>query len=677
MRIANGMGFGRCARIALVVSLLASLATPAWPQQKPLDLTDESLENLMNIEVTSVSKKEQRLSNVAAAIFVITTEDIRRSGATNIPDLLRMVPGMDVAQTNSNTWGISARGFNGQFADKLLVLIDGRTVYSPIFSGVFWDAQEIPLETIERIEVIRGPGATVWGSNAVNGVINIITKSARDTVGTLISAGGGTHEQGSGTGIYGGRIGDAGAYRIFASDLNDGHFPRPAGPSGQDAWDSVHGGFRADATLSTKDSLTVQGDFFDGTAGETDSIPISISPPVTAVVALQERFSGWDVLSRWNHVASPRSETSLQVYFDRTNHGDATFGLAVNTFDIAFQHHVAWGSRQDFVWGLGYRLNSDDTASTFRVVFNPADRRTQLLNSFVQDEITILPNRVSATLGVKLEHDDYVGFGWEPSGRLVWNMGKRNMLWGAISRALRTPDRSDTAVRANRLAVPGPNNLPLLVSVFGNPDEQDVSLNAFEAGYRNQLTDRTSLDLTIFYNDYDYLRSTEPGAPFLETNPAPLHFVAPLTFANGIYGETHGIEASANWRITDRWTLSPGYAFLAMHLHRGAASQDTTTVPATEGAVPNHQAQLRSHVDLPRRLQWNASAYFVGRLSAQAVPSYTRLDTNLIWDPVEHFSIKLVGQNLLQDRHQEFSPAQTALSTLVKRSFYVQLTAQF
>jgi iron complex outermembrane recepter protein len=678
MRVATRVGFGRIVRIVSILTILASLAGPAWPQQRPPDLTTQSLEDLMNIEVTSVSKKEQKLSDAAAAIFVITQEDIEQSGATNIPDLLRMVPGMQVAQINSSSWAISARGFDGQYSNKLLVLIDGRTVYSPIFSGVFWDAQAVPLETIGRIEVIRGPGATVWGANGVNGVINIITKSARDTLGETITSGGGTHEQGFGTGIYGGRIGNSGAYRVYASGLNEGHFPSPAGPSGQDNWDTIRGGFRADATLSTKDSVVLEGDVFDGTAGETDTVPISISPPVTGTVALQEHFSGWDVLSRWNHTYSPHSETSLQIYFDRTTRGNMTYGLGLNTFDVAFQHHVDWGDRQDFVWGLGYRLSSDETDTTLRIAFNPADRVTQLFNSFVQDEITIRPDRLYATLGAKLEHDDFNGFGWEPSARLVWNINRNNMLWTAVSRALRTPSRSDTSIRVNLAATPGPNNLPALISIFGNPDQEDESLNAFEVGYRNQLTSRTSLDFTAFYNDYDNLFSLEPGAPYLETNPAPLHVVIPNYFGSGLYGETHGFEAFATWKLTDRWTLSPSYAFLAMHLHRDATSQDTTTIAETEGSVANNQAQLHSHVALPWRTEWDTTAYFVGRLITQSVPSYTRLDSSFAWQPFERFSIRIVGQNLLRDRHEEFNAAvQTALPTLIKRSFYAELTARF
>jgi iron complex outermembrane receptor protein len=291
---------------------------------------------------------------VSAAIFVITEEDIHRSGATNIPDLLRMAPGLDVAQINPSTWAISARGFNGQYSNKLLVLIDGRTVYTPIFSGVFWDAQDVPLDSIGRIEVIRGPGAAVWGANAVNGVINIITKSAGDTQSAIATAAGGTLEHGAGMVRYGGKIGSRGAYRVFADGFEIGHFLTPDNQSGKDDWYSFHGGFRADADVSAKDSLTLEGEVVRGNAGEKATTIVSLLPPVNATLDLRDRFSGWDLLARWKHVASPRSETSLQVYFDHSNRGDTTYGIGLSTFDIDFQQHMNWGQRQDFVWGLGY-----------------------------------------------------------------------------------------------------------------------------------------------------------------------------------------------------------------------------------------------------------------------------------------------------------------------------------
>lgn len=651
---------------------------PAWGQERPTDLTKVDIEDLMNLEVTSVSKKEQKLSRVAAAVFVITPEDIRRSGATNIPDLLRMVPGLQVAQINGSTWAITARGFDGQYSNKLLVLVDGRTVYSPIFSGTFWDSQSLLLDNIARIEVIRGPGATVWGANAVNGVINITTKKAADTQGTLVTMGGGTSEQGFATARYGGTIGDETSYRVSGGGFNYGHNLNSAGQSGEDDWRTFQTGFRVDADVSPKDSLTLEGDAYRGDAGELVNTVVSISPPVNGILNVRNVFSGWDVVSHWNHVASPNSETSLQVNFDRSNRGDTTYGTGLNTFGIDFENHIGWGKRQDFVWGLGYYMTSDELATTLRIAFTPPQQMRQFFSSFVQDEIAIRPDKLYLTVGAKLEHNDFTGFGFEPSARLAWIADERNMFWTAVSRALRTPSQSDRDIRVNNSVFPGPNGLPLLVSIFGSPERQNESLNAFEVGYRTEIAKRISLDATVFYNDYDSLVSVEPGAPFLETAPPPVHLVAPNVLSNLTYGETHGVELSVNWKVAKYWTLSPGYSFLAMHLHEDATSQDTTTVAGTQGGFPSQQAQLRSHVELSNHWQWNASAYFVGRLPAPAVPSYTRLDTNVIWQPRKEFSISLVGQNLVSDHHLEYlGPDQTEQSSLIKRSAYAKITWQF
>ena len=652
----------------------APQTTPSLPK----DLTSTSIEDLMNMEVTSASKKEQKLSQVAAAIFIITQEDIRRSGATNIPDLLRMVPGLQVSQINRSTWAITARGFDGQYSNKLLVLVDGRTVYSPIFSGTFWDSQTLLLDNLDRIEVIRGPGATVWGANAVNGVINITTKKAADTQGALVTTGGGTSEQGFATARYGGTIGDDTSYRVSGGGFNFGHNLNSAGQSGEDDWRTFRGGFRVDADASPKDSLTLEGNVYRGDAGELVNTVVSISPPVNGILSLRDVFSGWDVVSRWNHVASPHSETTLQIDFDHSNRGDTTYGTGLSTFGIDFDHHVGWGKRQDFVWGLGYYLTSDELTTTLRIAFTPPDQTRELFSSFVQDEIAIRPDRLYLTVGAKLEHNDFTGLGLEPSARIAWIANERNMFWGAVSRALRTPSQSDRDIRVNDSVFPGPNNLPILVSIFGSPTRQDERLNAFEAGYRTEITKGISLDATVFYNDYDNLVSVEPGTPFLETDPPPLHVVAPNALSNLIYGETYGLELSVNWKVAKHWTLNQGYSFLAMHLHEDATSQDSTTVPGTQRGFPSQQAQLRSHVELGNHWQWNALAYFVGRLPAPAVPSYTRLDTNVIWQPSKRFSISLVGQNLLSDHHLEYiGPDQTEQSSLIKRSAYAKITWQF
>jgi iron complex outermembrane recepter protein len=665
--------------LALLVACPIVWGQDSQPAPAPAkDLTQVSIENLMDIEVTSVSKKEQKLSRTAAAIFVITQDDIQRSGATNIPDLLRMVPGLQVAQINSDNWAITARGFDGQYSNKLLVLIDGRTVYSPIFSGVYWNAQDVPLDTIERMEVIRGPGAAVWGANAVNGVINIITFKASSTQGGLVTGGGGSYEQGFGGVRYGGKIGSGAAYRVDAGGFDRGHFPNLAGQNGEDDWDTFRGGFRVDASVSPKDSLTVEGDTYRGSAGEMVNSIVSISPPLNGMVELRDRFSGWDVVSQWNHTVSEHSETSLEVYFDRSNRGDSSYGTGLNTFDLDFQHHVEWGSRQDFVWGASYRLSSDDIVQTSRIDFNPGDTNRQLFSSFAQDEIALEPERLYLTLGERLEHSDYTGFGWQPTARIAWMASDQNTFWAAASRALRTPTQADRGIRVNYFALPGPNSLPLVVSIFGNPHKQDEREDAYEVGYRTEFGKRISFDGTVFFNRYNSLTSVEPGAPFLETNGDPLHLVAPSTLANLLYGETHGVELSSNWKVSSHWTLSPGYTFLTMHLHRQADSGDVTTIAATEGQFPSHQAQLRSHVDLRGRWQWNTSAYFVGRLSAPGVASYTRLDSNLRWQPLERVSFSLVGQNLLRDHHLEYlGPDQTQQSSLIKRGVYAKVVWSF
>jgi iron complex outermembrane recepter protein len=660
----------------LVLFALALLAAQAQGPQP--DLTDLRIEDLMNVNVTSASKKEQKISRVPAAIFVIAQEDILRSGATNIPDLLRMVPGLEVAQIDSSTWAISARGFNGQYSNKLLVLIDGRTVYTPLFSGVYWDAQDVPLDSIERIEVIRGPGATVWGANAVNGVINITTKIARETQGGIETAEGGTLDHGAGMVRYGGNIGAHGAYRAFADGFEIGSFLTPDQQNAHDDWYRFHGGFRLDEDVSAKDSLTMEGEAVRGNAGEIVSTIVSLFPPVNAALDLRDRFSGWSVQGRWKRVLSPGSETTLQVYFDRSNRGDTTYGDGLNTLDIDFQHHGIWGRRQDFVWGLGYRLYSDKAAPAFRISANPRELTYQIFSSFVQDEIAIRPDHLYTTVGAKLEHSYFNGFNLQPTARITWTPEGRDMFWAAVSGAQRTPSRGETAVRENEAVYPGPDNLPILASLFGNPAQKNEHLIATEAGFRKALADRLSFDSAIFFNQYHDLRSGEPGTPRLETDPPPAHLLIPIYLANLLYGETHGIEAFASVKLAARWTLSPGYTFLTMHLHRNAGGLDVGTGPESEGGLPNQQAQLHSNVNLPWHWQWTTSAYFVGRLAAPKIPSYTRLDTNLAWQLAEKISLDLVGQNLQKSLHQEYSgPDLTVLPSLVRRSAYGRLTWRF
>lgn len=665
------LGQLRTATALALLTLTAAFAVPARAQQKSSDLANQSIEDLMNIEVTSASKKEQKMSEVPAAIFVITQEDIRHSGATNIPDLLRMVPGLDVAQINANTWAISARGFNLQFANKLLVLIDGRAVYTPLFGGVYWDTQDVPLEDIDRIEVIRGPGGTVWGANALNGVIEIITKKAADTHGGLIVAGGGTLAQGFGTAQYGGKLGEKSDYRVFTKYLNNGHLPGFDGQNAEDNWHLLHGGFRIDTRLSSKDSLTTQGDLYRGSEGSI-IVHSVFNPPDNLLVNRLAQLSGGDVLTRWHHEFSDRSDITVQFYFDRYARSGPDHREVRNTYDFDFQHHFAWGERQDLVWGAGYRHTGDQTVGTIDQSFVPADKSGELFNVFIQDQITLKPDRVYLTVGTKLEDNYFVGYDLLPSARIAWTPNSSNSFWAAVSRASRTPTRRDIGLSAVLAALPGPAEVVLL----GNPNIKSEHVIAYELGYRSQLNNRVSLDATIFYNMYSRLESVSPLPDIIQANPPLL--IHRKSFNDEIYGHTTGFEGALKWKVARYWTLSPGYAFLQMHLHNDSGSLDTTTALDMEGTSPHHQAQLRSYLELPHNFNWDASAYFVDRLPAPGIPSYTRVDSQLTWRARESLEFSIVGQNLLQDHHPEFNHAlQSVNSSQGKRSAYAKFTWKF
>jgi iron complex outermembrane recepter protein len=666
------VGFARPARLGLFLLLLC-VASSAQQQ----DLTQLSLDDLMNVKVTSVSKKEQKLSRTASAIFVITSEDIRRSGATNIPDLLRMAPGLDVAQIDANTWAISARGLNGRFSNELLVLVDGRNLYNLTFGGVLWDTLDLPLEDIERIEVIRGPGGTVWGANAVNGVINIITKKAAKTHGGMVVAGGGNLDQGFGTLQYGGGLGKSTDYRLYTKYLNQDHLPDLSGADGGDGWHLLQAGFRTDSSLSPKDTLTLQGKLYTGEEGSPTSFLPSVLSHGYQTLDRTVNLSGGFLQSAWNHVYSARSDTVFQISFDRYKRDD-TITEERSLLAVDFQHHFAWGSRQDVVWGAGYNYTHSNTQGNFTVSLNPADLGMQLFSTFFQDEVALLPNKLYITIGAKLEHNLYTGFNLMPSARVSWTPRARHMFWAAVSQAERTPAESDAAVRANVGGFPGPGGTPVLLAFVGNPHFKNEGLIAYELGYRVELSTCLSMDLATYYSHYDHQQTTEPAAPFSEATPSPPHVVVPVTFQNLMHGEAHGLEMAVNWKATDRWTLSPGYAFERIHMHLDPASQDTGSVLDAEGTAPVHSAQLRSHLDLVHGIAWDASAYFVDRLRSGASPAYTRLDTGLTWRFTEGLAMSVVGQNLVKDRHLEFlDDSGIVRATLVKRSAYAKFTWQF
>jgi iron complex outermembrane recepter protein len=659
----------------LHLAVLLTLTAVTWAAESGpagttiLELKQLSLEELMGVEITSVSKKEEKLFDAAAAIYVITEEDIQRSGATSIPEALRNVPGVEVARIDSHTWAITVRGFNGTTANKLLVLIDGRSVYTPLFSGVFWDVQDTLLEDVERIEVIRGPGATLWGANAVNGVINIITKSAKQTQGLLVTGGGGTEERGFGGVRYGGKLAATAQYRFYAKYINRDDTVLPEGSDAGDAWQIGQGGFRIDWDASDKHQLTFQGDLYGGSLGQTSTI-LSPMPPLMRLNNADTAVAGGNVLGRWVHSISEASDVQFQVYYDRTERRiPLVFSEERDTFDVDVQHRFSVGQRQDIVWGFGYRFTQDRVGNTFNVSWDPDRRATHLVSAFVQDEITLVPDRLRLTLGSKFEHNDFTGFEIQPNARLAWTPTARQTVWASVSRAVRTPTRLDRDIRLNGQVIPG-TPVTVLV-VFGSRNFASEELLAYELGYRLQPHARLFLDAAAFYNVYDRLLSIEGPAP---AQPSPPAVAIPFVLANNVEGETYGLELWANYQIADWWRWQAGYTYLHMHLRTKLGSSDTISVASAEGSSPQHQFFLRSWLDLPADLEFDTTLRYVDALPNQSVRAYTALDVRLGWRPIKNLELAVIGQNLLDNRHLEFS---STFRTEIQRGVYGKITWRY
>jgi iron complex outermembrane receptor protein len=628
----------------------------------------------MNIEVTSVSRKEQKLSETGAAIFVITQDDIHRSGAANIPDVLRMAPGVNVAQVDANAWAISIRGFNSRYSDKILVLIDGRSIYSPAYSGVLWDQINVPLEDIERIEIIRGPGGTVWGANAVNGVINIITMSSKATQGGLIVAAAGSQESG-GLAQYGGKAGSVGTWRGFGSYSSTNSSISPSGGTAADGWHDFHGGFRTDLSLSPKDALMVQGDGYQNAEGQTLTSVLSADLPTVATFNDPITVSSGDLQARWTHTMQDGSNTSLNVYYNHANRYDQGFVQNLNSFDIDFEHHLAVNSRNDLVWGLGYRVTDERIGAGYSITWVPAQRTDSLYSAFVQDEIR-LTNSLRFTIGTKLEHNAFTGFEYEPSAQLVWTPSQRQTIWLSASQAIRQPSRQDVGIQFDESIVPlGGNNFGV-VEILTNKNFRAEQLRDYELGYRSQITKRLSLDVALFRSYYHNLETLDPDAPFFADTPSPPHEVFPVDLGNDAHARTYGGEVFATWNVTSRWRLSPGYSLIHMNVMLNPADSGSSAV-AVPGDTPKHQIQFRSTFGLRSNLYWDSSLYFVGQLSNQQVPAYTRLDTQVRWTVRESIELSLTGQNLLTARHTEFVDTVVVDYTQVRRSVLAKITWRF
>ena len=665
----------RCIRVITLLVFL-NLGTPAFPEDDYLEM---SLEDLMDVEIVSVSKKVEKLSEAAAAVYVITSEDIRRSGVTSIAEALRMAPGLQVARIDANKWAITSRGFNGGFANKLLVLIDGRSVYTPLFSGVYWDVQDVLLEDIDRIEIVRGPGGTLWGANAVNGVINIITKSSANTQGTFLKLGAGTEERGLGAFRHGGKVGDGVTYRAYGKFVSRDNSLFEGGDDANDQWDVFRGGVRFDWELSDRNTFTLMSDLYSGDAHQTFNWGM-LSEPWYRMVEDKTSISGMNALGRWTHSFNSFSEMTLQTYFDRTRRFDGFAKEVRNTFDLDIQHHQKLSSQVSLLMGAGYRLTQDDVDRTSQSWAIPLARTDDLYNAFVQTTISLIENKLRLTVGSKFEHNDYTGFEYQPGTRLLWLPQKRHSVWVAVARAVRTPSRIEHDARIISCVLPplsqdNPSPFPVLLVLTGKRQFESEELLAYEAGYRIQMSDGVSLDLAGFYNVYDKLRNLEAGDPIPNSFP-PTYITVPVTAGNNVSGKTYGLELAADWRAMDCLAFKASYTHIQIEID-GIEVNLVTRFGNSEGGQPRNQIYLRMIADLTADIELDAGLRYVDALPVADIDSYTALDIRMGWKLHKNLELALGGQNLLEPRHIEYLSERNRMEAENERGVYATMAWGF
>jgi iron complex outermembrane receptor protein len=657
----------------LVLTLVANPSAADDQVATPNDLSGASLEDLMNIRITSAERKDQRADDAAAAVHVITQDDIRRSGMTKLAELFRVVPGMQVARVNASEWAVSVRGFNGLFSDKLLVLIDGRSLYNRGFSGVFWDGLNMMVSDIERIEVIRGPGGTAWGANAVNGVINIITKSAADTQGTSVEVSAGTFERDSAAIRYGGAAGDL-AYRVYSQWSDHAAGVIDAGTPANDQWNAISTGLRLDWSKGPN-SVMAQGTYVHTNARPAWlSLSSFLDPPSSEGVSELYEAAG---LAKWTHRGSSGSLFQLQAFRTINSRDESTLDAVERTSDVDAQYQRSLGRRHEIVAGGGYR-NSDLTTGKSFTLDIPGDNVT-VINGFVQDEVA-LTGSVSATFGSKLEHDSFAGWGLLPSASIVWRLDgttvSRQRVWANVSRARRTPGAAYRSIRIFYGAIPGDNGVPIVFGVKGNPDYRSEELLDLQGGYRIRFGAAAAIDVAAFRGHYENSTTIENVAPVFELTPSP-HVFAGFQYANLLTVNTQGFEVSGRWSPVEAWRLDASYSTVYFSPHLDPASSDPSAA-AFDGNAPRHQWQLHSTAQLSPRVRVDGALYYVGALQQAEIPAYTRADARLEFKITKELSAIAVGQNLLQSSHAEFSGAFTGVVTSrVPRSARFQLRWQF
>ena len=655
--------------------LLASNVT-AIPldTDNPTSLKKLTLEELSQIEVTTPSKEPQFAFRSPVAIYVITGDDIRRSGALSIPEALRLAPGVEVERIDSNRWSVGIRGFGSRLSRSVLVLIDGRTVYTTLFAGTYWEAQDTDMLDIDRIEIIRGPGGVIWGPNSVDGVINVITKSAKDTQGLLVSAGGGDVNLGNATIRYGGGNGRDFSYRVYAKAFAVGH-EHHADANNYDAWRSAQTGFRMERNTANRGVFTLQGDGYMQKAGEGESA-VSYTPPYQSTLYGYEYLSGANILGRWQRTFSAGNDIQVQAYVDRTNHREVNLADYRTTYDVDLLQRVTPNSWQQLSFGLGARvIPIYDPIIVSGLTFTPIHRTDVLYTAFLQDELALVPNRLTLTLGTKLLHTNFATFEPEPSARLSWTPSDKQTVWAAFTHAVRTPSDAEENFTLSGYVGATPSGLQAFAAFLPNTKFSPEQLNGYELGYRRLLTKGLLVDFAGFWNHYHGLFDEELIVEAFSPSdtPPPLHLLLPAQFRNGLQGRTTGFEIAPEWRPSKVWRLRGSYSYLDMVLRKSPGSGDLGTIPGIEGGSPKHQFTLQSSIDLGKKVDFDASYRYVSALPGLGIPSYSTCDARLAWHLHPDLELAVTGQNLLQPTHVEYA-AEVGPNIAIRRSSYLQLT---
>ncbi len=664
------------ALLATILCFELALPQAAWTAGPPQDLADETLEQLMNIKVVSVGKKAQSLKTTAASAFVITAEDIRRSGMHSLPELLRLAPGVQVARTVSGHWAISIRGFNGDFANKLLVMVDGRVVYNEEWAGVFWDLEELPLENIERIEVVRGPGAAMWGANAVNGVINILTKPAEATQGGLVTGEAGTKDVNT-SARYGGAIGADAFYRITGRFGNASALPAdPSSPGGgvtsAHGWTTDSMDFRVDWKPTGRDTLFFSGQVYHSSMGDPASFitPQNPYPPLQDLV--EDSLAG-NLLGQWQHTFANGSSLEAQTSWDHIDYGLGKLPTSITAIGSGLQYHFSLGPRNDLVWGADFRQQDFLASSSPGNSLQPARQSIESYDTFLEDQITLAPEKFFFIAGVNVGHNSFTGLAVQPTGRLLWTPNKKLTTWAAVSRAVRTPSLIERGMDYNLAAFPAAPQLLGITTLVGNPSAREESVLAYEAGQRVELHHRVSLDLSVFYNRYQHLLFFASAPSLLVSGPIT-YLDVPITFDNAYHGHSHGLELSATWSATSRWRLMGGYSWLSVQTEPYPGWQPP---PLPINDAPGSQWQLRSNWDLTRRLQLDTALYYSGAIPEDSVARHLRGDLRLGWRIGEKTELSTGIQDAFEPFHSELPSLYQNQQLLVGRDIYGAVTWRF